>query len=111
MLRYKQINSIFFTDTMFVKDQAKSTRNYKACQIFVSNKGFVAVYRMEKVSNFEDALHLFCKEVVVPVTLVADPHQSQKSHSVQRFCDQVGTTLSLLEKSMQWANWPEIYYK
>ena len=109
MLRYRRINSIFFTDTLFVTDKAKSTRRNKACQLFVSDKGFVAVYPMALASNFEDALHLFCKDVGVPISLIADPHPSQKSYSVRRFCDQVGTTLRLLEKSTQWANRAELY--
>ena len=109
MLRYKRINSIFFTDTMFVTDKAKSTRGNKACQVYVSDKGYVAVYPMERASNFEASLNLFCKEIGVPLTLVADPHPSQTSHSVRRFCDQVGTTLRLLEKSTQWANRAELY--
>ena len=109
MLRYRRINSIFFTDTLFVTDKAKSTRQNKACQLFVSDKGYVAVYPMERVGNFETALHLFCKEIGVPLTIVADPHPSQTSYSVRRFCDQVGTTLRLLEKSTQWANRAELY--
>ncbi len=109
MLRYRRLHSVFFTDTMFVTKQAKSTRGYIACQVFVSDKGFVAVYPMRKASNFEDALKLFCKEVGVPLTLIADPHPSQKSNSVRRFCDQTGMTLRLLEKSTQWANRAELY--
>jgi hypothetical protein len=109
MLRYRRINSTFFTDTMFVTKKAKSTRGYLACQVFVSDKGFLAVYPMQKTANFEDALKLFCKEVGVPLTLVADPHPSQKSNSIRRFCDQTGMTLRLLEKSTQWANRAELY--
>jgi hypothetical protein len=109
MLRYRRINSTFFTDTLFVTDKARSTRNFKACQLFVSDKGYIAAYPMERVSDFEKSLHLFCKDVGVPLTLVADPHPSQKSYSVRRFCDQVGTTLRLLEKSTQWANRAELY--
>ena len=97
MLRYKRINSTFYTDTMFATDKAKSTRGNKCCQVFVSDKGFVAVYPMETVSQFEDALQLFCKEVGVPVTMVADPHPTQTKKSVRRFCKQVGMTLRLLE--------------
>ena len=109
MLRYHRINSTFFTDTMFATDKAKSTRGYKACQVFVSDKGFVAVYSMARASNFKDALHLFCKDVGVLVILVTDPHPSQTSTKVRRFCDQVGTTLRLLEKSTQWANRAKLY--
>ena len=102
MLRYKRINSTFYTDTMFATGDAKSTRGNKACQVFVSDKGFVAVYPMEDAKCFEDALQLFCKDVGVPVTMVADPHPSQTKKTVRRFCEQVGMTLRLLEKSTQW---------
>ena len=109
MLRYQRINSTFYTDTMFATSKAKSTRGNKCCQAFISDKGFMAVYPMKTPSQFEEALHLFCKEIGVPVTLVADPHPSQTKGSVRRFCDQVGTTLRLLEKSTQWANRAELY--
>ena len=73
MLRYRRIQSYFFTDTMFVTKQAESTRGNTCLQLFVSDKGYVAVYPMESKSDFDQALHLFCKEVGVPVTLVVDP--------------------------------------
>ena len=41
MLRYKQINCAFFTDTYFVTGKAKSTRGNTMMQLFVSDKGFV----------------------------------------------------------------------
>ena len=104
MLRNKRINSTFYTDTMFATDKAKSIRGNKGCQYFVSDKGCVAVYPMESVSQFEDALQLFCNEVGFPTTMVADPHPSQTKKSIRRFCDQVGMSLRLLEKHTQWAN-------
>jgi hypothetical protein len=72
---------------MFATADAKSTRGNKCCQVFISDKGFVAVYPMETVIQFEDTLQLFCKEIGVPVTMVADPHPSQTKKSVRRFCE------------------------
>ena len=86
---------MFFTDTMFSTPKAKSTQGYTCCQVFVSDKGFVAVYPMKSQAEFQTALHWFCKEVGVPVDLVVDSHQAQTSNKVQRFCDQVGTTLRI----------------
>ena len=95
---------------MFATKGAKSTRGNKCCPVFVSDKGFVAVYPMEKPSKFEYALHLLCKKIGAPVTLVADPYLSQTKGDVHPLCDQVGATGRLLEKSTQWANcaehWP-----
>ena len=109
MLRYRRIQSYFFTDTMFVTKPAKSTRGNICMQLFVSDKGFIAVYPMKTKSDFLDSLHLFCKEVGVPVSLVVDPSGEQTSRLVRRFCNQVGTTLRILEESTQWANRAELY--
>jgi len=74
MLRYRRIQSVFFTDTMFASPKAKSTRGNTCCQVFVSDKGFVAVYPMKSQTEFETALHWFCKQVGVPVSLILDAH-------------------------------------
>ena len=109
MLRYKRIQSHFFTDTFFVTKKAKSSRGNTCAQIFVSDKGFVAIYLMKKRSDFYDALQLFCKEVGVPINLVVDPSGEQTSTKVKRFSNQVGMTLKVLEESTQWANRAELY--
>ena len=96
MLRYKKIQGTFYSDTIFAWTH-KSVRQFKCCQVFVSNKGFVAVYPMQSQKEFQTALHWFCKQVGVPVILVVDGHLSQASPTVRRFCDQVGITLQVLE--------------
>ena len=63
MLRYKRINSQFFTDTLFVTAKGKSTRGNTCAQLFVSDKGFVAIYPMASKRDYPKALHLFCKEI------------------------------------------------
>lgn len=109
MLRYKRLQSAFFSDTMFATPKAKSMRGYTCCQVFVSDKGFVAVYPMRSQTEFQTALHWFCKQVGVPVDLIVDAHRAQTSNDVKRFCDQVGTTLRTLEKGTPWANRAELY--
>ena len=109
MLRNKRINSQFFTDTFFVTAKGESTRGNKSAQIFVSDKGFVAIYLMKSKGNFIDALKLFCKEVGVPMSLVVDPSGEQTSKKVKKFCHQVQTSLRILEESTQWANRAELY--
>ena len=97
IMRYRRIPSTFFTDTMFAQPGAKSTRGNSCCQVFVSDRSFVALYPMKSQTQFQDALHWFCKQVGVPQTLVVDGHKSQTSNQVKRFCDQIGTTLRILE--------------
>ena len=109
MLRYRRLKSQFFTDTFFVTAAGTSTCGYTCAQLFVSDKGFVAIYPMKSKGDFEDALHQFCKDVGVPVSLVVDPSGEQTKKSVRKFCHQVGTTLRVLEESTQWANRAELY--
>ena len=110
MLRYKRINSMFFTDTFFAKGDAKSRPRGSTCmQIFVSDKGYVSVYPMKLKSDFKNCLHLFCKEIGVPDTLVMDKSGEQTSSAVKHFSQQVGMTLRILEESTQWANRAELY--
>lgn len=111
MLRYKRIESQFFTDTFFVTKKGKSTRGNTCAQIFVSDKGYVSIYPMSSKSQFPDALQMFCKEVGVPTTLVVDPSGEQTSRQVRRFCHQVGTSLRILEEATQWANRAELYIR
>jgi hypothetical protein len=109
-LRYRRlIDSVFFTDTFFVTGKAKSTRGFKCCQIFVSDKGFIWIQLMEKIdlSNLMNALKGFCKEVGIPHTLVCDPHATQTARDVRRYLYEVGTTLRVLERGTQWANLAE----
>ena len=53
--------------------------------MFVSDNGFVAIYPVKSKGDFHDTLHLFCKEVGVPVSLVVDPSGEQTSKSVKKF--------------------------
>ena len=108
MLRYKRLQSVFFTDTMFATKH-KSTRGNKCCQVFVSDKGYIAVYPMKSQDEFETALHWFCKEIGVPVDLILDGFSAQTKTTIKRFCDQVGTTLKILERATPWANRAELY--
>ena len=108
MLRYKRIHSNFYSDTMFALSR-KSVSQFKCCQFFVSNKGFVAVYSMQSHKEFQTAPHWFCKQVGFPVSLVVDGHLSQASPTVRRFCDQFGTTFRVLETGNPWANRAELY--
>jgi hypothetical protein len=109
MLRYRRLNSVFFSDTMFATPKAKSRRGFTCCQVFVSDKGFVAVYPMKNQQDFKTALHWFCKQVGVPVSLVVDAHSAQTGNDTKRFCDQVGTILRILEKGTPWSNRAELY--
>ena len=53
MLRYRRIDSLFFTDTFFATGKAVSWRKRNTCcQLFVSDKGFVFVVPTKSKSEF-----------------------------------------------------------
>ena len=109
MLRYKRISSMFFTDTFFVTASGKSTRGNTCAQLFVSDKGYVAIYPMKNKGKYYLALKKFCKDVGVPEKMVCDPSGEQTSKKVKQFCNEVGMTLHIIEESTQWANRAELY--
>ena len=74
MLRYRRINSLFYSDTFHTN------------QLFVLDKGYMKVHGMKSRKDFPQALKLFCKEVGAPRTFVVDPHKSNKSAKVRSFC-------------------------
>ena len=78
-------------------------------QIFVSDEGYVFIAEMKSVSEFPKALKMFDKEVGVPEEIIADSHNCQNSKEVQQFCHKIGTTLSVLEGSTQWAIRAKLY--
>ena len=109
ILRYRCIKLFFYTDTFFVTKKAASNRGYNCMQIFVSDKGYVYVVAMKSVSEFPKALKMFAKEVGVPEAIIVDSHKCNKSKEVKQFCHKIGTTLRILEVSIQWANRAELY--
>ena len=109
MIRYKRINSHFFTDTFFVTKKAKSKRGNTCMQLFVSDKGFVYVVPMKSKSEFPFALKQFAKEIGVPIALISDPSGEQTSSKVKKLAKDMDLTLKILEESTQWANLAELY--
>ena len=93
MLRYKRIDSLFYTDTFFSK-KVVSKRGYSMMQLFVSDKGFVKVYGMKSQTEFANALKLFCKEVGAPTAMIVDPHRSQKKQRSRAIPQQGGNHLA-----------------
>ena len=92
MLQNKRINNQFFIDNFFVTASGVSTRGNNCNQIFVSNKWFVTIQPMRSKGEFPDALHMFCKEVGVPIFLIPDPAGEKTYRKFKKFSHQVGTT-------------------
>ena len=109
MLRYKRINSHFFTDTLIAKKTRKSRRGYKYAQLFVSDKGFVYTVLMKSKKEFPLALKEFAREIGVPTKLILDHAGEHGSGEVRKFAKECSMAINLLEESTQWADLAEKY--
>ena len=110
MLRYKHIKDYFFMDTFFAtKKGGRSSRGHTCCQLFVTDKGFLYVVPMRRKSEVLQALKQFAKEIGAPTSIIADMSGEQMSHNVQKFCNDIGTTLRTLEEGTPLSNKAELY--
>ena len=64
---------------------------------------------MRRKSEVLQALKQFAKEIGAPTSIIADMSGEQMSHDVQKFCNDIGTTLRTLEEGTPWSNKAELY--
>ena len=87
----------------------KSLRQNTCCQLFVTGKGYMHVFPLEKTSDVLLALKLFSKEIGVPEALVTGSTKAKTSDEVKRFYIKIGATLKILERGTLWANLVEFH--
>jgi hypothetical protein len=110
MLHYKHINEYVFMDTFFATKKAgKSSRGHTCCQLFVTDKGFVYVIPMKSISEVLQAVKQFAKEIGAPEAIICDMAGEQTSQNLSKFCNEIGTTMRVLEEGTSWANKAEVY--
>ena len=98
------MNTFFATSKV-----GKSSRGHTCVQLFVTDKGFVYVVPMKKKREVLQALKQFAREVGAPDVIICDAAREQKSADLKRFCNDIGTTLKVLEEGTPWANKAELY--
>ena len=84
MLWHKRLESLFFTETVFVTKYANhfSTRGNQYYQVFVSDKVYIVILPMKSQDEFKISLYWFYKEIGVLVDLIVDGFIAQKKLSV-----------------------------
>ena len=110
MLRCKRIDELFFMDTFFAtKKSGKSSRGHTCCQLFLTDKGFVYVVPMKSKAEVLQAAKQFAKEIGAPDAITCDVAGKQTSHSLKKFCNEIGATLKVLEEGTPWSNKAELH--
>ena len=86
-------------DTFFATSKGgTSTRGRTCCQLFLTDKGFVHVLPMRKRSEVLQAVKQFAKEIGAPDAIICDAAKEHTSHDLRKFCNDMGTTLRVLEE-------------
>jgi hypothetical protein len=97
-------------DTFFATKKAgKSSRGHTCCQLFATDKGFVHVVPMKSKSEVLQAVKQFAKEVGAPEPIICNMAGKQTSQDLRKFCNEIGTTMRVLEEGTPWANKAELY--
>ncbi len=73
------------------------------------NKGFAHVVPEKSKSEVLQAAKQFAKEIGAPDATICDHSGEQTSISLKRFCQEIGTTLRVLEEGIPWSNKAELY--
>ena len=105
MIRYKHLNCVMFSDTMFASSRVgKSVRNFTCCQVFATDFGWSIAYNLEYERNLHQAFKKVFKEVGVPMKMVVDGARSQTMGETNKLCESVGCQIVELEKETPASN-------
>ena len=100
MIRYKHLDCVLFSDTMFASIKVgKSERNYTCCQVFLSDFGWTMAYNMEFERDIHHAYKRLFKEVGVPRKMIVDGARAQKMGEARKVCEMAGCQIVELEKN------------
>ena len=77
--------------------------------MFVTNKGFVYVVPMKQKSKVLQAVNCFVQEVGAPEAMLYDAARQYYSKEIRKFCNDIGTTIHILEDNTPWANITKLY--
>ena len=64
---------------------------------------------MKKASEVLQAIKQFVKAIGAPDAIICDASKAQTSNKVRQFCNDIGTSLRVLEEDIPWANKAELY--
>jgi hypothetical protein len=85
-------------ETLFATIKAKISSRGKSCdQLFVTDKGFVYIVPMTREKDVLQAVKQFVKVIGAPDAIIYDASKAQTSTKVRQFCNDIGTTLRILE--------------
>ena len=86
-------------ENLFVTSKkGKSAMGHKRCQLFSTDKGYVYVVLIKYQKEDMETVKIFDKEFGTPDVLISDASLKQKSQNIIKLCNEIVTTLILLEE-------------
>ena len=105
MIRYKHLNCVLFSDTMFASSRVgKSVRYFTCCQVFSSDFGWTVAYNIEFERDIHHAYKRLFKEVGVPMKMIVDGARAQVMGEARKICEMAGCEIVELEKDTPASN-------
>ena len=100
MLRYAILACDSFMDTFFASKGATSQRNFKPCQVFATEFGYIFPVPIEDKSgkNITLSIKRYFKEIGVPLHLIYDQAREQVRGDSRILCHDAGYTIVELER-------------
>lgn len=101
-LRYNQLASLFYSDTMFSK--TKSSRGYTMGQVFVNDIEYTRFIPMKSKADAGDALSAFIQDVGIPSGLHTDDARELTQKHWATIRNRYGIRQTLTEPHSPWQN-------
>ena len=97
-------------DTLLATSKSKkSSRGHTYAQLFVTDNFCAYVVPMKSENEFSQAIKQLAKAIGAPDALICNTARAQKSAAVRRFCNDIGTTIRVLEENTPWSNKTDLY--
>ena len=97
-------------DTLFENSKAEIFSRGNTCaQLVFIYMGFVYIVPITKESDVLQAVKQFAKVIGAPDAIICDAARAQTSADMRKFCNEISTTLRVLEKNTPWSNKSDLY--
>ena len=96
-------------DTFQVTAKAISERGNRYMYLFVFDAEFMYVHPTKEKTEISNVVKAFATEIGVPIALILDPEETQRSKALNKVTQEMCCPLKYLEKATQWGNQTELY--
>ena len=109
MIRYNNITTDVFINTLSDSNAIKRNRQFICSQVFVTDFGYTPILLIKSRRDVHHSMkHLF-NNVWLPPAIIVDFEGEQVQGEAQSIYEKVGCQIQQLKKRIPWANRAELY--